>query len=78
MLKAKFIVGAALCVLLLSSCGYQGSYRYPCQDPANWETPECNPPICSTLGTCPVDLVGEDIYNGTTTTQVTPEGGPNE
>jgi hypothetical protein len=78
MLKAKFIVGAALCALLLSSCGYIGFYRYPGQEPTNWETPECKPPVCSAAGTCPVDLVGEDVFNGTTTTQTTPEGGTNE
>jgi cobalamin biosynthesis protein CobD/CbiB len=78
MLKAKFIVGAALCTLLLTSCGYQGQYRYQCQDPVNWETPECKPPVCSVAGTCPVDLVGKDIFEGTTETQTTPEGGTNE
>ena len=78
MRKAILLVGVAISALLLSSCGYQGQYRYPCQDPSKWETPECKPPVCSVAGTCPVDLVGEDIINGTTTTQVTPEGGPNE
>jgi hypothetical protein len=73
----KMILAGALAVLV-TSCGYQGQYRYPCQEPSNWETPECKPPVCSVAGTCPVDLVGEDIVNGTTTTQATPEGGPNE
>ena len=78
MRKARLLVVLAISTLLLSSCGYSGFYRYPCQDPTNWETPECKPPVCSTAGTCPVDLVGEDVFNGTTTTQTTPEGGPNE
>ena len=42
-----------------------GFYRYPCQDPANWDTTECKPPVCEVAGYCPVDLVGEDIFNST-------------
>jgi predicted small lipoprotein YifL len=55
----KKIVGALAALLLaisLSSCGYSGFFRYPCQDPKNWETPECKPPICTATQTCPVDL----------------------
>jgi hypothetical protein len=36
------IIGIAFLVLVLSSCGYQGQYRYPCQDPTNWDKAECN------------------------------------
>ena len=49
--------------LLLSSCGYDGRYRYPCQDPANWETAECNPPICHASDYCTKDLVPDDALN---------------
>jgi hypothetical protein len=31
-------------------------YRYPCQDPENWETKQCQKPFCSANGTCPEDL----------------------
>ena len=48
--------------LALSSCGYDGRYRYPCQDPANWDKDECKPPICSVNGSCPEDLIG-DVLN---------------
>lgn len=48
---------ASVLALTLSSCGYQGSFRYPCQDPANWENAECKPPICTSSGTCPADVV---------------------
>lgn len=55
-------------VLGLTSCGYDGHYRYPCQDPANWESAECKPPICTANGACPEDLAehkkGEEIVNG--------------
>ena len=43
--------------LALSFLGCQDRYRYPCQDPANWETPECKPPICTVTATCPSDLI---------------------
>ena len=39
---------------LLVAC--QERYRYPCQDPDNWETKECKKPFCSANGTCPEDL----------------------
>jgi hypothetical protein len=40
----------------LTGCGYDGHYRYPCQDPANWESAECKPPVCTANGACPEDL----------------------
>ena len=53
---------------VLSSCNYDGSYRYPCQDPANWEKAECKPPLCTANGTCPEDVNKniENIKKGTT------------
>ena len=44
--------------LALSACD---RYRYPCQDPANWDKDECKPPICTVNGACPDDLVGDLI-----------------
>ena len=35
-------------------------YRYPCQDPANWSTPDCEPPVCTASGTCTANLVTID------------------
>ena len=52
--------------LSLSSCGYDGSYRYPCQDPTNWETSECKPPLCTASGTCPEDVNKNIQVKGTT------------
>lgn len=71
----KRLILSALLVFSLTGCGYDGHFRYPCQDPANWETPECKPPICTATQTCPVDLV--KTSDGTTAT-VEPEGTPNE
>ena len=41
-------------ILLLSGCD---QYRYPCQNPDNWETKQCKKPYCSTTGTCPEQLL---------------------
>lgn len=38
-------------VLLLAGCEQQ--YRYPCQDPSNWDTEECKKPICEVNRDCP-------------------------
>jgi len=65
MSKVKFILGATLMTLLLSACG-DGHYRYPCQDPTNWEKAECKPPVCTAAGACPIDLVGKEAFEGTT------------
>jgi len=34
-------------------------FRYPCQDPANWETKQCQKPLCDVTRTCP-----EHIFRG--------------
>jgi hypothetical protein len=44
-------------VLLVALTGCDDRYRYPCQDPLNWENAECKPPICTAAGTCPEFLV---------------------
>ena len=63
MLKKIFFT--VILAALLSSCGYDGHFRYPCQDPKNWENAECKPPICTTNGACPEDLVGREETEGT-------------
>ena len=50
----------------------EDTYRYECQDPANWENPICQPPMCEAAGVCTKDLV----YDGEAAAQVletTPE-----
>lgn len=39
---------------LLFAC--EERYRYPCQDPRNWDDEQCKKPYCSANGTCPEDL----------------------
>jgi hypothetical protein len=43
-----------LLTLLLAGCS--DMYRYPCQNPDNWEHKVCKRPYCSANGTCPEDL----------------------
>lgn len=43
---------------IMSSCGYQGYYRYPCQDPENWENEECQRPLCEIGSGCSDELTG--------------------
>jgi hypothetical protein len=58
-------VGLGILALALSfmtsSCGYDGSYRYACQDPTNWDSPECQPPLCEADSTCPEYLVPKEV-----------------
>jgi hypothetical protein len=63
MLKKIFFT--VILAALLSGCGYDGHFRYPCQDPANWENAECKPPICTANGACPEDLVSQEEIEGT-------------
>jgi hypothetical protein len=63
LLMVKVIISALLGLLLLSGCGYQGSYRYPCQDPVNWDAKECVVPECLALGLCTKDILGFDPSN---------------
>jgi len=52
-----------LAVLLLIPIGFsmvsRESFRYPCQDPANWEKDICKMPLCDVTRTCP-----EHIFKG--------------
>lgn len=44
-----------MALVLLTAC--EDRFRYPCQDPQNWENTECKPPICTATATCPEQLV---------------------
>ena len=54
------LIFAALLLTLVSACGYDGSYRYECQDPENWDAKKCNPPVCLVDGMCTETLLGFD------------------
>jgi hypothetical protein len=49
----KYIIAACVPLLLVGCSGDYQYYRYPCQDPANWETAECKKPLCEVSRTCP-------------------------
>ena len=46
-------------LVMLSAC--EDRFRYPCQDPQNWENAECKPPICVATGTCPEQLTKPEL-----------------
>jgi len=54
---------ALVLTFMASGCGWDGTYRYPCQRPENWETPECQPPLCEADGTCTKFLLPEEALN---------------
>jgi len=58
------VIVIALLSLLLTGCGYDGHYRYPCQNPENFDKKECNPPLCKVTGTCTIDILGFDPETG--------------
>jgi len=55
----RFSLGLVI-AFLLTGCGYDGSYRYSCQDPTNWGKKECEPPVCEVDGNCTEILLGWD------------------
>ena len=64
---------AVLLVFTLASCGFQGNYRYSCQDPDNWENSDCKPPVCKVDGNCTATLLGWDPSETTVETVPTQE-----
>lgn len=54
------IISLIFFATVTSGCGYDGHYRYPCQDPANFGQEECIPPLCEVTGQCTSDLLGFD------------------
>lgn len=51
----KSLFALALFVMI---AGCEHRYRYPCQDPDNWNNKECQEPYCRAYGECTVDLIG--------------------
>jgi len=44
--------------LLLTGCSDR--FRYPCQDPDNWEKDFCKPPVCIVSETCPDMIIRQE------------------
>lgn len=49
--RIYILIGAVILILILILSG-DGFYRYPCQDPENWGSAECDPPLCLASMTC--------------------------
>ncbi len=56
---------AMLLPVFLILAGCEERYRYPCQDPDNWDEKFCKKPYCSANGTCPEDLTHYERQNVT-------------
>lgn len=53
---------AVLIALPLALAVFGGDrFRYPCQDPANWNSEECKAPICTVTRTCPEHIFKDPI-----------------
>lgn len=62
-------LGIAFLALLLVAC--EDQYRYPCQNPANWDKEFCRKPICDINRTCP-----EHIFKGSDPSKMVEPGQP--
>jgi hypothetical protein len=47
-----------LTTVMLAGCGQQ--FRYPCQNPENWNNPECQRPLCEVNRDCPDHIFKEN------------------
>jgi hypothetical protein len=55
-------VKLAIATLALSAVymtGCEQKYRYPCQNPDNWKSAECQKPVCEVNRDCP-DIIFKD------------------
>jgi hypothetical protein len=55
---AKYLLVILLLPISLAFCSGD-RFRYPCQDPANWDKDYCKMPLCDVTRTCP-----EHIFKG--------------
>jgi hypothetical protein len=44
---------AILAIPIFIAAGCEQKFRYPCQDPANWEKESCKKPLCEVNRDCP-------------------------
>jgi len=55
---AKYLILLLFFPLALGFCSNE-RFRYPCHDPSNWDTVQCQKPLCDVTRTCP-----EHIFKG--------------
>jgi hypothetical protein len=65
----KYLLVILLLPLTLAYCSGD-RFRYPCQDPANWDKDICKLPYCDVTRTCP-----EHIFKDQNDPRVGPNGG---
>jgi len=53
---------ALVSIVFLVGCADR--YRYPCQDPNNWNENFCKKPLCEINRSCPEHIFKEDLMNG--------------
>jgi hypothetical protein len=72
----RFLIRLTIFILALPvviAAGCQERYRYPCQDPANWEKEMCKKPLCEVHRQCPDLIFKEDsAVVGIKPTEITP------
>jgi hypothetical protein len=54
-----WLVGVLLLIPIAFAIVSKESFRYPCQDPANWDKDICKLPLCDVTRQCP-----EHIFKG--------------
>lgn len=54
----KITMTLALLAMTLSGCGQD--YRYPCQNPDNWNQPQCQLPQCQVERSCPEHIFDKE------------------
>ena len=59
-------------ILLLAGC--EQAYRYPCQNPENWDKPECQKPICEVNRDCPEYIFDNPKKIGNTSSPMNTKG----
>ena len=65
--------GLFLLILLpIGLAAFSGDrFRYPCQDPQNWDKAECQKPRCEVTRTCPEHIFKGESPKGTATPAAT-------
>lgn len=53
MIRLVYVLMLPLVVIVAGLPSCEDRFRYPCQDPRNWETPQCQKPQCEVTQTCP-------------------------
>ena len=67
----KYLLVLLLLPLALAYCSDGERFRYPCQNPDNWDKAICKLPVCDVTRTCP-----EHIFKGQRDPRLGPDTNP--